>query len=87
VTRDIGDLFEIAVDLTALEVVVEVPKALEAKLAAGQNALVQIAEAGPAPLEAKIREVKEGQAYVEFLSPSAAILPAMTAQVRFLPPQ
>jgi multidrug resistance efflux pump len=87
VTRDIADLFEIAVDLSALEVVVEVPKALEAKLAAGQNALVQIAEAGPAPLEAKIREVKDGQAYVEFLSPSPAILPAMTAQVRFLLPQ
>ncbi len=86
VTRDIADLFEIAVDLTALEVVVEVPKALEAKLGAGQNALVQIAEAGPAPLEAKIREVKDGQAYVEFLSPSPAIKPSMTAQVRFLIP-
>lgn len=84
VTRDIADLFEIAVDLTALEVIVEVPKALEAKLSPGQNALVQIAEAGPAPLEAKVREVKEGQAYVEFLSPSPAIKPSMTAQVRFL---
>lgn len=84
VTRDIADLFEIAVDLTALEVIVDVPKALESKLAAGQNALVNIAEAGPAPLEAKVREVKDGQAFVEFLSPSPAIKPSMTAQVRFL---
>jgi HlyD family secretion protein len=84
VTRDIADLFEIAVDLTALEVIVDIPAALTGKIAAGQNALVQIAEAGPSPLEAKVREAKEGQAYVEFLSPSAAIKPGMTAQVRFL---
>ncbi len=84
VTRDIADLFEIAIDLTDLEVVVDVPAALTGKIAAGSNALVQIAEAGPTPLAAKVREVKEGQAFVEFLSPSPSIRPSMTAQVRFL---
>jgi multidrug resistance efflux pump len=84
VTRDVADLFEIAVDLTALEVVVPVPDELAKQLAAGQNALVQLAEAGPQPLEAKVREVKSGTAAVEFLSPNPAIRPGMTAQVRFL---
>jgi multidrug resistance efflux pump len=84
VTRDVADLFEIAIDLTELEAVVDLPAALAKQVTAGANALVQIAEAGPAPLEAKVREVKEGQVFVEFLSPSPAIRPGMTAQVRFL---
>jgi multidrug resistance efflux pump len=84
VTRDIADLFEIAVDLTAMEVVVDLTAGLTGRVSAGQAALVQVAEAGPQPLEGKVREVKEGQAYVEFVSPSPAIRPGMTAQVRFL---
>jgi hypothetical protein len=84
VTRDIVDLFEIATDLTALEVAVEIPAPVAAKLQAGGTAFVQIAEAGDAPLNGTIREVKDGLAHVEFLSPSPAIRPGMTAQVRFL---
>ncbi|MDX2267600.1 MAG: HlyD family efflux transporter periplasmic adaptor subunit [Bryobacter sp.] len=84
VTRDVADLFEIAVDLTALEVRVEVPGSLAARLSAGQNTLVQIVEAGEQPLAGKVREVKEGVAVVEFLSPNPAVKPGATAQVRFL---
>ncbi len=84
VTRDVADLFEIAVDLTAMEVVVDLAAALTGKVSAGQGAWVQVAEAGPQPLEGKVREVKEGQAFVEFVSPSPVIKPGMTAQVRFL---
>jgi multidrug resistance efflux pump len=84
VTRDIADLFEIATDLTALEVAAEIPAATAAKLAPGGAAFVQIAEAGDSPLNGTIRLVRDGIAYVEFLSPSPAIRPGMTAQVRFL---
>lgn len=84
VTRDIEDLFEIAIDLTSMEIVTEVPAELAGKLAAGGRVFVQIAEAGPAPLNGTIREVKDGTAVVEFISPSPSIRPGMSGQVRFL---
>ncbi len=84
VTRDIEDLFEIATDLTAMEIVAEVPPGLAKKLVAGGRAFVQIAEAGEAPLNGKIREIQDNRAVVEFTSPSPTIKPGMTAQVRFL---
>ncbi len=84
VTRDIEDLFEIASDLTAMEIITEVPPELAKKLTVGGRAFVQIAEAGEAPLNGKILEINDNQAIVEFTSPSPAIKPGMTAQVRFL---
>lgn len=84
VTRDIEDLFEIAIDLTAMEIVVELPAEVAKKLKVGSNALLQIAEAGPAPLNGTVREVQEAAAIIEFVSPSPAIRPGMTGQVRFL---
>ena len=84
VSRDLAALFEIATDLTALELVVEIPEAVGKKLVAGGRAFVQIAEAGDTPLSGVIREVKDGKAVVEFLSPNAGVKPGMSAQVRFL---
>ncbi len=84
VTRDISDLFEIATDLGALEVIADIPADLAKKLAPGGRAFVQIAEAGPAPLNATIKQVTANQAVVEFTSPTPTIRPGMTAQVRFL---
>ncbi len=84
VTRDIGALFEIATDLTAMEAVVEVPEVVGKKLMVGGRAFVQISEAGEAPVNGVIREVKDGKAVVEFLSPNAGVKPGMSAQVRFL---
>ena len=84
VTRDIAALFEIATDLTAMEVVVEVPEVVSKKLVAGGRVFVQISEAGETPLNGVIRVVKDGKAVVEFLSPNAGVKPGMSAQVRFL---
>lgn len=84
VTREIQDLFEIATDLTELEIAVEFPPALAGKLAAGQPALLTIAEAGAAPLSGKVREVKGNIALVDFTPPTPAIRPGLTARVRFL---
>ncbi len=84
VTRDIDNLFEIATDLTAMEAVVEVPEAVAGRLKAGGNVFVQIAEAGEAPLNGTIREVSGQVVVVEFLSPTPAIKPGLTAQIRFL---
>lgn len=84
VTRDIEDLFEIAVDLIAMEIATEVPAGLAGKLSAGGKVLVHIAEAGEAPLNGTIREIKDNVAFVEFISPSPAIKPGMTGQVRFV---
>lgn len=84
VTRDIEDLFEIAIDLGAMAIMVDIPEALAKKLAPGGRALVQITEAGEAPLNGTIKEIKDLQAVVEFLSPNPAIRPGMSGQVRFL---
>ena len=85
VTRDIASLFEIAIDLTAMEVVAEIPDAVAKRLVPGGRALVQITEAGDAPMNGTVREIKDGHAVVEFLSPNPTIKPGMSAQVRFLP--
>jgi len=84
VTRDIEDLFEIAVDLSAMEITAEVPPELAGKLAAGGRVFVQIVEAGEAPLNGTIREVRDNVAVIEFISPSPTIKPGMSGQVRFL---
>ena len=84
VTRDIENLFEIATDLGAMAIVVDIPEALAKKLAPGGRAFVQITEAGEAPLNGTIREIKDMQAVVDFLSPNPVIKPGMSGQVRFL---
>ncbi len=84
VTRDIKDLFEIAIDLGSMAIVVDIPEALAKKLVAGGRAFVQITEAGEAPLNGTVKEIKDLQAVVEFLSPNPVIKPGMSGQVRFL---
>ncbi len=84
VTRDLAKLFEIATELTAMEVVVEIPPVVDKRVSVGARALVQISEAGEAALNGTVREAAGGKAVVEFVSPSAAVRPGMSAQVRFL---
>ena len=84
VTRDIKDLFEIATDLGAMAIVVDIPEALAKKLAPGGRAFVQITEAGEAPLNGTIREIRDMRAVVDFLSPNPVIKPGMSGHVRFL---
>ena len=76
------DMFVIALDLSSLEVVVDADPATAQKIRQGQPALIQIAEA-PSAIEGAVREVKSGQVFVDFTSPSAAIKPGLTAQVKF----
>ncbi|MBI4876432.1 MAG: hypothetical protein HY822_17490 [Acidobacteria bacterium] len=77
----IKDLFQIAVDLASLDVVLEpAPPALE-RIRAGQTAWVRLAELSNEPLPASVREVKGTQVFVEFTSPNPAIRPGLTAQV------
>ena len=78
---EIGDLFQIAVDLMRLEVVLEPePPALE-RIFPGQPALVYLAEVPGDRLPAAVKEVKDGLAVVEFVSPTPAVMPGLTAQV------
>jgi len=83
VSPAIADLFQIAVDLSQLDVVVEPPPNELARIRAGQPVLIQLAELPDRPLDGTVREVKQGQVLVEFASPTQAIRPGLTAQVRF----
>lgn len=81
VTPSMKDLFQIAVDLSSLEVVVEPPPPALERIRAGQPAIVRLAEMANEPVQASVREVKGSQVFVEFASPNPAIRPGLTAQV------
>jgi len=84
VNRAASDLFQIAVNLSQLQVVLSPdPKTLE-HIHPGAPAVIQIAEA-PESIPASVREVKSGQVFVDFTSPSPAVRPGLTAQVRLRP--
>ena len=81
VTRKVKDFFLIAVNLTALQVVVT-PQPLELpRVHAGQTATVVIADT-PGSTAGKVREIKAGQVFIDFSSPSLSIRPGMSAQVK-----
>ena len=82
VTTDMLDLFEIAVNLALLQVVVEPPGQVLARIRPGQTALVQVAEVPGEGINGTVREIREGQAVIEFDSPNPLIKPGLTAQVR-----
>lgn len=76
------DLFTIATDLSLLEIVVDPPASVLEKIKPGQAVLVQVAEAGQEGLHGQVREVKNKQAIIEFLSPDPAVKPGLTGQAR-----
>ena len=81
VTIEMEDLFQIAVDLSELDAVLEPePQVLE-RIRPGQEAVVQVAEL-LSSIPGKVREIKESRVFVEFTSPDPAVKPGMTAQVR-----
>jgi len=82
VTRDLKDLFQIAVDLSLLEAVVVPEPALLRRLRLGQEALVVLAEAPGEGLPGFVRMVAADEVVIEFTSPSPAVRPGLTAQVR-----
>jgi multidrug resistance efflux pump len=81
VDTSIKDLFQIAVDLASLDVVVEPEPPALARIRAGQPAVVRLSELANEPIPASVREVKGNQVFVEFTSPNPAIRPGLTAQV------
>lgn len=81
VTRAVTDLFQIAVDLTALEVVASVEPQVAERIHAGQPAAIEIPGV-PGTFPATVREVKSGQVLVDFISSSPTVRPGMAAQVR-----
>ena len=76
------EVFLIAVDLTAMEAVVELnPQELKL-VKPGQGAVLYLVEAGNEPINATVREIKANEAYLDFKSPNPAVRPGLMAQVR-----
>jgi HlyD family secretion protein len=75
------DLFQIATDLSVLEIAADVDPHVAARLRAGQAALIHIAEMPGDALPGIVKKVEAGRAIVEFTSPTTAIKPGLTAQV------
>lgn len=82
VTRSLKDLFRIAVDLSLLEVVVEPEPPVLARLRPGLAALVVMAELPGEGVAGQVRQVSPAETVIEFTSPSPAVVPGLTAQVR-----
>lgn len=79
----VRDLFQIAVDLSLLEVVLEPEPPLLERIRPGQPALVEILEGPASGLLGRVLAVeKNGQVVVEFGNPSPAVKPGMSAHVR-----
>ena len=82
VDRTAGDLFQIAVALTAMQVIVEPQPPVLARIHPGQSAAIVMAEAPNGAIGGSVREIRDGQVVIDFVSPTPAIRPGLTAQVR-----
>ncbi|HEV2691176.1 MAG TPA: efflux RND transporter periplasmic adaptor subunit [Bryobacteraceae bacterium] len=81
VTTKITDLFQIAVDLEKLQVVVAADAQTAPRIHAGQTVAIEIKEF-PSTAQGTVREVKGGQVLIDFPSPAPGVRPGMTAQVK-----
>lgn len=77
------DLFEIATDLFALEVVLNPPPSVLTRLQPGQPALVVIPDLQSAGIPGTLKSIKGPEAIVEFDCTLTAVKPGMPADVRF----
>jgi multidrug resistance efflux pump len=82
VNRDVKDLFQIAVDLGLLSVVLTPEPSVAAAIRPGTPATIQIAELGGEALQGAVAAVAGDKVTVEFASPTPLIKPGMTASVR-----
>ena len=76
-----GDLFQIATDLSKMEVLVESNAVAVGGVKVGQIAQVHVAEAPNESLSGVVRTAEGGTVIVEFASPSALVRPGLSAQV------
>jgi multidrug resistance efflux pump len=81
--EDFGDkLFQLAIDLASLEVVVEpAPETLK-RVVPGMPALVLIPELTNAAIAGDVKAIEDKQAVIEFVSPMPSVRPGMKADVR-----
>jgi len=77
-----GELFQIATDMLALEVMIEPDPTLRKRIRQGQPAVVTISELQAEGFPGKVKDLNESEVAVEFTSPNPAIKPGMTAEVR-----
>jgi len=75
------NLFQIAGDLTQLQVAASADSATIEKIHPGQMAAIEI-PAVSAAIEGKVREVKLDQVIIEFIRPNQSVRPGMTARVK-----
>ncbi len=78
-----GDLFEIATDMFALEVVLEPPPSVLTRLRPGQQALVLIPDLQSAGITGTVKAINGGEVLVDFECTLPAVKPGMPADVRF----
>ncbi|MGE5569390.1 MAG: HlyD family secretion protein [Rhodospirillales bacterium] len=76
-----AEVLQIAVNLNALEAVVEPEPPVLARVRPGQEALIQTAEL-PDAIPGKVKQIEGTRVIVEFTSPDPSLLPGATAQVR-----
>lgn len=74
-------LFQIAGDLTSLQVAATADSATIERIHPGQSAVIEIANF-TATISGTVREAKLQQVIIDFTSPSPAVRPGMTAQVK-----
>jgi HlyD family secretion protein len=77
-----SDFLQIATDLSRLEVVLEPPPPVLARIKPGQQAFVAVAEHATDPLPGSVKAVDAGKVIVEFANPDPLVKPALTAHVR-----
>jgi len=77
-----NDLFQIATDLTQLQVTLTPSPAELARIHAGQAAAIRVPELSPDEIPGTVRGVSASQITVEFSSPSAATKLDLVAQVK-----
>jgi multidrug resistance efflux pump len=81
VTAVSTNLFQIAGDLTQLQVAAAPDSATIEKIHPGQMAVIEIPTVS-ATIEGKVREVKPDQVIIEFSRPNQSVRPGMTARVK-----
>jgi multidrug resistance efflux pump len=79
---DKGDFFQIATQLSELEVVLDPDPPAMRRIRLGQPALVSLPEQGSDGMLGAVKAIQGAQVIVAFTSPNPAVRPGMIAQVR-----